>query len=177
MANGLPDGFYLRTLEEKDVPEVVEIVNYVILNTLSIWRTEPDTVEARKTWLKNTLPKYPAFGIFEASGALAGFTSASSFRYGSGYDRTVECAIACRNDYTGKGLGHHLLQKLLSELRVMGYYVVIAGISGTNQGSARFFAREGFKRTGFMPGVGEKNGVSLDLELWQLDLRPPPSTA
>lgn len=76
-----------------------------------------------------------------------------------------------RSDHTGKGLGRILLHTLLRRLHETGFAVVIAGISGSNQGSARFFQREGFVKTASMPSIGVKNGQMLDLEFWQLDIR------
>jgi phosphinothricin acetyltransferase len=84
---------------------------------------------------------------------------------------TTECAIVFKQEYVGRGLGHFLLQHLIQVLRDSGFRVVIACISATNQTSARFFGREGFSRTGYLPGIGSKNGQTLDLEIWQLDLR------
>ncbi|KAG8787145.1 hypothetical protein FRC15_009890 [Serendipita sp. 397] len=149
------------------------MVNWIIANTLSIWRTSPDTLEYRKEWLKQIKNRYPAIGLFDSSHPdfLIGFASAGPFRLGDGYNKTTECAIACGQEFTGKGFGRFLIQELLERLKRLEYHVVIAGISSSNPGSARFFAREGFTRTAFMPKIGEKNGVLLDLELWQLDLR------
>jgi L-amino acid N-acyltransferase len=85
--------------------------------------------------------------------------------------RTTECSIGFRESFTGRGLGRVLLLHLIQILRQSGFNVIIAGISSSNQGSVRFFTREGFTRTAFMPAVGTKNGTVLDLELLQMDLR------
>ncbi|KIM26895.1 hypothetical protein M408DRAFT_72078 [Serendipita vermifera MAFF 305830] len=167
----VPEGYYVKDIVEDDLPQILEIVNYIIRNTTSIWRSTEDTLEGRKAWLQTTKAGgYPAIGLFEASSnRLVGFVSSGPFDSSEGYKFTTECAIGFRHDYTGKGLGRFLLQHLLQVLRDSGFAVVIAAISGTNQGSSRFFAREGFSKTGFLPGIGFKNGQRLDLELWQMN--------
>ncbi|PVG02540.1 acyl-CoA N-acyltransferase [Serendipita vermifera] len=169
----VPEGYIIRDIVESDLEQILEIVNWMILNTDSIWRHQPDTLETRQKWLETTKASgYPAIGLFEVkTNQLAGFASSGPFRYGDGYNKTTECSIGFRESFTGRGLGHILLQHLILCLRKSGYTMIIAGISSTNQGSVRFFMREGFIKTAFMPGVGTKHGKILDLELLQMDLR------
>lgn len=61
----------------------------MILNTLSIWRTTPDTLEGRKAWLATTKAAgYPAIGLFTIiNDGLVGFVSSGSFNYGDGFQK------------------------------------------------------------------------------------------
>jgi L-amino acid N-acyltransferase YncA len=68
------------------------------------------------------------------------------------------CAIRFREEYTRRGPGHLLLQHLIEVLRNSGFFVALAGISD----ACRFFAQEEFSRAGYLPGVGSKNGQTLD---------------
>lgn len=89
---------------------------------------------------------------------------------------TVEVAIIFGPTYTKKGVGHFLLHRLMEVAREAGFHTMISSISGTNPGSQKFFAREGYAKVGHLPGIGVKKGVVMDLTFWQYNLQEQQAT-
>lgn len=111
-----------------------------------------------------------AFFVAEDAGALLGFASYAQFRGGLGYARCMEHTINLAPAARGQGLGPRLLTAVEDHARTAGHHVMVAAITGSNDGSVRFHAAHGYVHVGTMPQVGWKFGQYHDLVLMQKTL-------
>ena len=87
-----------------------------------------------------------------------------------GYRLTIEHTIHVREDHWGSGVGRQLMETLMQRARDMGKHVIVAAVSGENEGSIRFHERLGFVEVARMPEVGIKFDRWLELVLLQRTL-------
>jgi L-amino acid N-acyltransferase YncA len=103
-----------------DLAHINQIHRYFVENTVVTFSTVPKTDEQVLSGYKSVISSGLPYIVATDgdSGAVLGFTYASSFRSSkSGYRHTVELSLFCHPEQTGKGIGTSLLKKLLDVLR------------------------------------------------------------
>jgi len=145
----------VRPATEADVPAILEIYNDAILNTIATFDTEPQTLEERLAWFRETAHPYVAL-VAERGGEVAGWASLRRFRQKAAYRYTAENSVYVRKDCFGEGIGAALMRRLVDVAAANGFHTIIAGIAGENPASVRLHARLGFEVVGTEREVGYK---------------------
>jgi L-amino acid N-acyltransferase YncA len=162
--------FIIRPAGEGDLPGILDIYNDAIRRSLAIWKDEPVDLDNRRSWLAERRAKtYPIF-VATIGDRVIGYAAASDFRGGSGYRFSCENSVYVRPEFARRGLGVALMEPLIAGARAIGKRSMIAAIGLPNEGSVRLHAGLGFVEVGLLSGIGEKQGLRLDLLLMQLDL-------
>jgi|TARA_R110000737_G_scaffold122420_1_gene154345 L-amino acid N-acyltransferase YncA len=151
----------------QNLPSILEILNYEIENSTSVYDENPRSLETIQLWFeeKNSL-NFPVFVALENDKVL-GYGTIGKFRPHDGYRFSVEHSIYVHKDSRGKGIGHLLLEKLIDSSKELGYHSMIAGIDASNEKSCKFHAEFGFVEVGRLKEVGFKFGKWLDLVFMQ----------
>lgn len=157
----------IRTATPKDLPRILEIINFEIENSTAVYDENPRTLETIQLWFdeKNTL-NFPVFVAVEKD-LVIGYGTIGKYRPHDGYRFTVEHSIYVAQDNRGQGVGHLLLEILISTSRELGYHTMIAGIDASNEKSCKFHREFGFEEVGQLKEVGFKFGTWLDLVFMQ----------
>ena len=156
----------IRDARDEDLPRILEITNYAILNTTAVWSLQPTTLDARRQWLADrTGQGYPVL-VADDGGAL-GFATFGDFRPWDGYRHTVEHSLYVHAAARGRGLGSALLDALIWRAAGLGKHVMVAGIDADNAVSIRLHEKHGFEKTGHLRQVGRKFDRWLDLVFMQ----------
>jgi phosphinothricin acetyltransferase len=164
----------VRDATDADLPAILAIHNDAILNSLAIWQYEAVDLANRRAWFEERRAQgFPVLAV-EADGALAGYASYGPFRFGAGYDGTVENSVYIARERRGRGLGLPLMQALLDRARAEGRHVMVAGIGLPNDASVALHTKLGFTQAGTLREIGRKNERWLDLLFMQrmLCVRP-----
>ena len=104
-------------------------------------------------------------------GHIEGFAYAAPFRERSAYRFTVEDSVYVHPDAMGRGIGCHLLGRLVEQCTDLGYRQMVAVIGDSaNQRSIRLHEKLGFASTGILTAVGYKFGRWLDVVFMQRGL-------
>lgn len=74
----------------------------------------------------------------------------------------------CPPEYSGKGIGKQLMQRLIGECRKEGYHALIACITAGNEISNSLHLQLGFKPVSHFEKVGMKFGRWLDVFDYEL---------
>jgi phosphinothricin acetyltransferase len=162
----------LRGALETDLPQVAEIYNYYIQNTVVTFDLEPmglsDWVEKFRYIQGLSLPFLVAVSPSEQ---ILGFAYVAPWRQKAAYRRTVEDSIYLRPAAIGKRIGTKLLKELLAQSKESGVKEVVAVISDKGaETSIKLHESFGFKHQGHLGKVGFKFGRWLGTVLLQKSL-------
>jgi L-amino acid N-acyltransferase len=153
-----------------DLPAILEIVNYEILNTTAIWDYEIRTID-QQTEIFNEKQKNQ-FPILVAilDNKVVGFGTYGTFRHKVGYRFTVEHSVYVHKDFHGKGIGSVILQELIVIAKKQNLRTIIGVIDSENKGSIAFHQKLGFEIVGHIKHTGFKFNRWLDSVFMQIIL-------
>jgi phosphinothricin acetyltransferase len=169
-----PFSFEIRPAREADIPDIREIYNYYVTNsvvtfdekrwTLGQWREKYDHLA--KLGLPFLVAESPT-GQVLGYALVAPWSGKSSFRY------TVENSIYLGQAAAGKGLGRALLEALIAACEEQGIREIVAVISDKGaEASIALHEKLGFEEVGRMGRVGFKFGRWLGTVYLQKSLKP-----
>lgn len=161
----------IREATLSDIPAILEIVNYNILNTTSIYDYDTKSLPEMEQWFYDKQNAgWPVLGAFE-NNRLIGYATYGTFRFKEGYRYTVEHSVYIHPEHNGKGAGGLLLKTLIDKAAKHGYHTMIGCIDAENSGSIAFHKKYGFTEAGLLKESAFKFDKWLDLLFMQLILR------
>jgi len=151
---------------EEDLPAIVDILNYAIVNSNAILDSQPVTVAGRQKWFERFAATGP-YRIFVArrGGKVLGYAASRPYRDHEGFRETVEVSIALDTASRGQGVGTALYRALLACLADEPVHVALAGIILPNDASVALHRKFGFTEVGTFHEYAVKNGHYLS-SLW-----------
>jgi phosphinothricin acetyltransferase len=162
--------FTVREATEVDVPAILEIYNDAILNTIATFDTEPQTLDEKIEWFRETTHPYVVL-VADRGGEVVGWASLRRFRQKAAYRYTAENSVYVRKDCFGDGVGTALMRRLVDLGAANGFHTIIAGIAGENPASVRLHERMGFEVVGTEREVGYKFERWVDVT-WMQKILP-----
>lgn len=143
---------------------------YVTNGVISFEAEPPDAAEmARRMSARPALP----WLVKERDGAVTGYAYASVHKDRAAYRWAVDCSVYLASTEQGRGTGRALYDRLLAQLRDLGYLRAYAGIALPNAASVGLHEAVGFEPVGVYRAVGFKHGAWHDVGWWQLSLADP----
>lgn len=169
-----PFSYVIRPVEDTDVPDIREIYNHYVTNsvvtfdekkwTLAQWREK--IAYLRKLGMPFLVAQSPS-GQVLGYALVQPMSSKSAFRY------SVENSIYLGHAATGKGLGRALLEALIAASEQSGIHQMVAVISDKGaESSIALHEKLGFVEVGRMGRVGFKFGRWLGTIYLQKQLKP-----
>ena len=162
---------FIRQAKEKDLKAILEIVNYNILNTTSIYDYDPRTLTQQKAIFEEKNANNFPLIVIEIDNEIAGFGTYGTFRFKEGYKFTVEHSVYVSIKHQGKGLGKLLLAELIELAKKQKLHTMIAVIDAENQNSVEFHKQFGFETVGVIKESAFKFDKWLDAVFMQLLLK------
>ena len=95
----------IRDATEADLPDILEITNEAIANTVAVWTLAPTTLAARRDWFNDRRSRGFPVLVAQADGSVIGFASFGDFRPWEGYLHSVEHSLYVRPEAQGRGVG------------------------------------------------------------------------
>jgi L-amino acid N-acyltransferase YncA len=105
--------------------------------------------------------------VADDGGRVAGYAYASAHRGRPAYRWSADCSVYLDPAYRGRGLGRRLYERLIAEVRDLGYRSLFAGIALPNPASVGLHEALGFRPVGVFRDVGYKHGAWRDVGWWQ----------
>ncbi len=147
----------IRPATRTDLPAILDIYNWAVLNTAATNDYEPHTLDMREAWFEAHLrDNYPIFVAQNSDGQIAGWSSLSRYKDRIGYRFTAEDSVYVASDSQGTGVGTALLPPLIAAARPLGLHAIVAGIDSANEASLRLHARFGFEKVAHFKETGYK---------------------
>ncbi|MFC8680949.1 GNAT family N-acetyltransferase [Microbacterium ureisolvens] len=169
-----PFTFTIRPVEDRDIPDIREIYNYYVTNSVVTFDEDTWSVgqwrKRRDHLAKLGLP----FLVAESpSGQILGYALVQPMSSKSAYRFSVENSIYLGQAATGKGLGRALLEALIDACEAAGIRQMVAVISDKGaEGSIALHEKLGFVEVGRMGRVGFKFDRWLGTIYMQKSLKP-----
>lgn len=164
----------IRIVSPNDAESILAIYNQYVIYSVASFEVEPLTLESMRNRIMEISPKYPYF-VDESDGEITGFCYAHPWKERAAYKYTLESTIYIDPEHLRKGIGMRLMNKLIDSCRNMGYYSIIACITGENTASIALHKALGFSQVSHFKNVGTKFGRLLDIVDYQLIITDKPS--
>lgn len=156
----------IRPAMISDIPSIMEIYNFEILNSNSLYYIKPKTTEYFIKFLDNHPKDYPLY-VIEDNNTIVGFGCLSKYSDREGYKYTVENSVYIHHNHRSKGYGKTMLAFLIEKANELGYKCIVANIDADNIKSIELHKRLGFVEAGRLQKVGFKFGRWLDVVIMQ----------
>jgi phosphinothricin acetyltransferase len=153
----------IRDAVEVDLPGIIRIYNATVPTRMVTAELEPTTVEARLPWFREHSPEQYPFWVAESDGRVIGWLDFKRFLPRCAYRGTAEISVYVDENFRRRGVGQRLLQHAITRAPSLGITALVGLIFGHNEQSLKLFARLGFERWAFLPGVAQLDGVQRDL--------------
>lgn len=162
----------LRAATEADLPQIRDIYNYFIRNTVITFDDRPLDLQY---WIEmlELLRRFELPFIVLARGTeVIGFAFLQPWRQRSGYQKVVENSIYLSAPATGKKLGSVLFAELIRQAKQIGVKEVIAVIADRGaEASIALHKKFGFTEQGHLAKVAVRFGKPIGSYLYSLNLR------
>lgn len=155
-----------REVQEEDLPCLLEIYNYYVVNTTATFHAKPLTEAEMGKLVLFEDEKYRSFVIMTEQ-SMAGYVILTQHKSREAYDRTGEVTVYLAHDFAGKGIGSAAVKFIEGFARQKGFHVLVATICGENQQSIGLFQRNGYEKCAHYKQVGRKFGQWLDVVAYQ----------
>ncbi len=156
----------IRPASPSDAAEIAAIYNAEVTGATTTFDLVPRTLAEQLTWIDEHRGPYPAIVAIQA-GEVVGFGSLSRYHTRPAYATTVEDSVYVAATARGRGIGHLLLDELVSLACAHGFHTILARIVGDNAGSVALHRSCGFIQVGVEREVGRKFGRWLDVSILQ----------
>jgi len=162
----------IRPTVPGDLPALLDIYNYYVVNTPITFDLEPRTLAQRREWLDQFQPvgRYRCFTALRA-GQPIGWVCSAKFKEKEAYATSIETSIYVAPGEGGKGIGRRLYQTLFDALKGEDIHRAFGGITLPNEASVGVHRAMGFEHIGTYREIGRKFGRYWDVALY---LKPFP---
>lgn len=159
-------GFYFEPTSQGHYRAIVDIFNYYVENSFATYTATRVPHGFFDAFLKSAL----AITACDGNGEIVGFGMLGVGSRTPAFSHTAEITYFIKPEYTGKGIGTSLLERLIVEAKKNNITSILASVSSKNRGSIRFHLKNGFRLAGRFLNVGRKSGQLFDIVWMQKQL-------
>jgi len=159
----------IRSIEEKDIPVILDWYNWYIRNSTATFETEELTLIEFKQRVHKIIEKYPWI-ILEEDGKPVGYAYYSDFNSRQAYACTVDLAIYLDPNVCHLGYGKILLQEMIAIARKSSYKNIVSLVTTGNIASEKLHERYGFVKKATFEDIGYKHNQWLAVSYYYLQL-------
>ncbi|WNS45846.1 GNAT family N-acetyltransferase [Paenibacillus sp. MMS20-IR301] len=166
MGKIMAGGLRFTEITEEDLPEVLDIYNYYVLNTTVSFHTEPQTLPQMAQALLHGDPRFKSYVIL-ADEVMQGYVLITKHKNKEAYDTSGEVTIYLKPGSGGQGLGGKSLRFIEERAAELGFHVLVATVCADNEPSRRLFTKYGYEQSALFKEIGRKFGRWLDIVSYQ----------
>jgi L-amino acid N-acyltransferase YncA len=161
----------IRAATVADIPAITAIYGDAVrFGTASFEVDPPDETEMAERFGALVAGGFP-YLVAATDAGIAGYAYAARYRTRVAYRNTLEDSVYLDPQFHRRGIGHALLDRLVTESEARGFRQMIAVIGDSAQaGSIALHRAAGFRMVGTLEAVGHKFGRWIDTVLMQRPL-------
>lgn len=146
----------VRDYQHQDLQAILDIINFNIINSTSLYDYDIRTLEQQKTILEEKITKNFPVIVAEIDSVCVGFGMYAEFRFREAYRFTVEHSVYVNPNNQGSGIGKLLLEELIARAKKQNLHTMIGVIDSENVSSIKFHEQFGFENVGIIKESGFK---------------------
>lgn len=150
----------IRKFNETDFDTVIEIYRLGIETKNATFETSPPDL---KGWYEKFIREFSI--VAEVSSKVVGWATLSRVSQRKVYKGVCEVTVYMHPEYSGKGIGTALLDKLIKLSEEKNVWTLQAGIFPENEASIHLHKKCGFREVGIREKIGQMDGVWRDTVL------------
>lgn len=156
-------------LTERHRKDVIDILNYYISSTTAAFRDKAVDYAHFDNFLdKDSV--YRGYAITDGDNTVIGFCTLEPIKHYQTFKTTAEVMYFIGREYTGKGMGKTILEKLEADAKALGIKKLIVDITDDNDISIRFHKKNGFTEYGRLGNCWKKFGKDLGIVYMEKDI-------
>ena len=152
----------IRIAAEADVPAILDIYAPYVTDTTITFEYDVPSPEAFYNRFHSITEDFPWL-VWEENGEILGYAYACRPFERTAYSWCAEPSIYLKPAAQGRGIGRKLYGALEALLKLQGYRVLLALITGENIRSLQFHEHFGYRKVGELIGCGYKLGKWLNV--------------
>jgi phosphinothricin acetyltransferase len=156
----------IRTALPADVGAIRSIYGRAVIETVASLETEVPSEQEMFARMQ-ARPRQPWL-VAELDGVVVGYAYGGRHHARAGYRWSSDVSVYLAEGHRGQGVGRALYERLLPEIRALGYQMLFAGITLPNAASVALHEAFGFVPVGVYRDAGWKHGQWYDVGWWQL---------
>lgn len=162
---------HIRKAVESDIPRLLEIYNYEVINGVSTLDLTPKSLEEWEKWFDlHQTAKHPLL-IAETDGKISGYATLSPYRQKEAYKTTAELSVYIAPEFRRQGVASALMEEILGLARENGsLHLIVSVITSGNAASEALHKKFGFSYCGTIHEVGFKHGEFRSIDNYELRL-------
>lgn len=155
----------IRFLEKKDIPDVLTIYQLGIDTGVATFETMAPFLDQ---WDQKFHPNLRY--VFEENDNILGWVSITPVSSRDAYKGVGEVSVYVHPHVRGKGVGTQLLQHLIVQAKLSGYWMLQSSIFEVNLASIQLHKKSGFNIVGLRKGIARKNNQWMNTILMEQHL-------
>lgn len=163
----------IRKAEKKDIPRLLEIYNYEVINGVSTLDLNLKTLDEWNKWFDlHSTAEHPLLAA-ECDGIVAGYATLSPYRQKEAYKSTAELSVYIAPEFRRQGIASALMEEILNIARKNGsLHLIVSVITSGNAASESLHKKFGFSCCGTIHEAGFKHGEFRSIDNFELILTP-----
>ena len=159
----------IRKAAEKDIPRLLEIYNFEVINGVSTLDLTPKTIEEWQEWFSaHQTAEHPLL-VAETDGVISGYATLSSYRQKEAYKTTAELSVYIAPEFRRQGTASALMEEILKIARENGsLHLIVSVITSGNAASEALHEKIGFSYCGTIHEAGYKHGEYRSIDNFEL---------
>ncbi len=153
--------FKIRDLKESDISAVLSVFNYHVINGFAAYSEKELSIDFIHRLKKDSL----SFIILEIEQDIIGFAFLRNYLPYDNFKHTGQLSYFIKPEYTNKGFGTMLFNKLVDATKDNRIDILIVHLSSLNLQSLNFHKKHGFIECGRFKNIAKKFGQEFDI-IW-----------
>jgi phosphinothricin acetyltransferase len=154
--------FTIEPVRKEDGKAIIDIFNHYVENSFAAYPESQVPYEFFDLFL-DTAKSYPFLVARDDEENVLGFALLRPHESMPAFSRTAEITCFIAPQFTRRGIGKAMQERLLAEARERGINNILAGISSLNSASLAFHRKRGFQECGCFQRIGLKWGQDFDV--------------
>lgn len=161
----------IRKGEKKDIPRLLDIYNYEVINGVSTLDLNPKELSDWEQWFDaHGTDDHPLI-VAENDGVVMGYATLSPYREKEAYKSTAELSIYIAPECRRQGAASALMGEIIELGRKCGkLHLIVSVITSGNAASEALHDKFGFTFCGTLHEVGFKHGKYQSIDNYELKL-------